>query len=184
MHRNNQRLILAASSLLLAACGPSDDTLSALGRSQKIQESAPVKASSAAVINAPTHKVWNILTNVANWPRWQPDVSSVSIARAPRTGVPFTWISDDTTIHSRMVLFSPFTSVAWIGHASLARAVHVFTLTALDSNRTRVESKESMDGPMLSRFYSSAELRASEDKLLKNLKAASESSPASSGAEN
>ncbi|MBD8871956.1 SRPBCC family protein [Rhodanobacter sp. DHB23] len=171
----NGRIFLAVlACCLLAACGPSDDALAVLGGRGEIQQDAPVKASSGIVIDAPPGRVWNILVDAANWPRWLQGVSHVTVGGALGNGIPFEWNAGGTTIRSRVVLFVPDRTVAWTGKASLARAVHVLRLSAPDPGHTRVESMESMDGPLLSWFYSSSDLQASEDQMLKNLKAAAE----------
>ncbi len=51
------RYAVFMACVLLTACGPSEDDLAALGRAQKIQENAPVKASAQVVINAPVGRV-------------------------------------------------------------------------------------------------------------------------------
>ena len=162
----------------LVACGPSNDVLAGLGSRGEIQQDAPVKASSTIVIDAAPEQVWNILVNVAGWPRWLHDVSHVAVHGVLGNGVSFAWNTGGTAIRSRVVLFVPDKTVAWTGQASFAKAVHVLTLSALDSGHTRVESMESMDGPMLSWFYSSSDLQSSEDRMLKDLKAAAAASSA------
>jgi len=133
-----------------------------------------VKASSSIVIDAAPGRVWNILANVAQWPRWMHGVSHATANGALGEGVFFEWNTGDTAIRSHVVLFVPDKAVAWTGEASLAKAVHVLKLSALDSGHTRVDSMESMDGPMLSWFYSSSDLQSSEDQMLKDLKMAAE----------
>lgn len=171
----NRKIFLAVlGCCFLAACGPSNDALAVLGSRGEVQQDAPVKASSSILINATPQRVWNVLTNVAEWPRWQHDVDHVTVDGALGKGVSFEWNAGSTTIRSRVVLFIPDKTVAWTGRASVARAVHVLTLSTPDSGGTRVESMESMDGPLLSWFYSSSDLQSSEDQMLKNLKVAAE----------
>ena len=158
----------------LAACGPSDRALEALGSHGEIQRDASVRASTSIVINAPPARVWAVLVDVSKWPRWLHGVSHVAVDGALGAGASFGWHAGDTAIRSRVVLFVPDKTVAWTGRATFARAIHVLTLSALGSGRTRVDSAESMDGPMLSWFYSSSDLQSSEDEMLKNLKVAAE----------
>ena len=158
----------------LTACGPSESDLSVLGRAQRIQENAPVKASAQVVINAPVGRVWEILTAIPNWPHWQHDVSSATLDGSFKEGVAFTWTTGGSRIQSRLVLVKPERAVVWTGRASIAKAVHVLTLTAVAPGETIVRSNESMDGFMLPWFYSSADLQISEETLLENLKSAAE----------
>lgn len=161
--------------LALTACAPSDNTLFELGRNQQIQNDAPVKASSDMLIHAPVDRVWSLLANAQNWPRWQHDVTQVSIEGPLRQDVSFAWQAGDASIHSHVVLFMPDKALAWTGSASIAKALHVWTLTSVGPDTTRVVCRESMDGFLLARFYSSAELQTSIDHWMNNLKVAAES---------
>ena len=136
-----------------------------------------MKASSSIVIDAAPPRVWAILVGVAAWPHWLHGVSQVSVHGALGKGVAFDWHAGDMAIRSRVVLFVSDKTVAWTGQASLAKAVHVLRLSALDAGHTRVESLESMDGPLLSWFYASSDLRASEEHMLRDLKAAAQTPP-------
>ena len=170
-------LIVVLACLLLNACGPSENRLVELGQRAAIQPDAPVKASSTIIIEAPRERVWRILTDLPAWQDWQPGIARVSPHAVLGNGMAFAWDTGGTTIHSRVVLFSPPNAIAWTGHADFARAVHVFTLAPLGPDRTRVESRESMDGPLLAWFYDSAALQRSEDRWLEHLKAAAEVHP-------
>lgn len=175
-----RRLSIALPCLLLGACAPSDHALTSLARHGAIQAGAPVQAVSCITIHAPTDVVWRMLTDVVTWPRWQPGVAIVSGGGHLGVGTAFAWQTGSTTIHSRVEQFDPPHQLTWIGHASMARAIHVFVLTPLGPHDTWIESRESMDGPLLNWFYDSADLQSSEDTLLKNLKRAAEAMNASS----
>lgn len=167
-------LLISLSCLLLGACGPSDHALAELGRHATIQANAPIKATSTLTIHAPAPRVWNVLTDLGAWSQWQSGVGKVTPMGMLGPGTSFTWETGGMTIHSEVVLFDPPSRLAWIGRAYTAHAVHVFTLTPLGPSATRVESSESMDGPLVDWFYDSATLQASEDLLMQSLKRASE----------
>lgn len=170
-----QQIVLLCC-LLLCACTPSDRTLAELGRRGAIQTDAPIKADATTIINAPASRVWQLLIDVAAWPSWQPDIANVSTVGKLTEGATFTWKTGDTTIHSHVVLLAPPLRLAWIGRASIAHAVHVFVLTPFGPQVTRIESRESMDGPLLRWFYDSAALQASETSFLHELKQTAEAS--------
>ncbi|MBW4049831.1 MAG: SRPBCC domain-containing protein [Proteobacteria bacterium] len=163
--------------MALGACGPSKQELASLAGRGAIQQDAPIKATSTIIIEAPRERVWRVLVNVSRWPRWQPDISKVTGVSTLASGATFTWQTGGTTIHSRVVLFSPPSEVSWTGHAETARAIHVFVLTPLSPTRTKVESRESMDGFLISWFYNSAALQKSEDTLLRNLAISAKRTP-------
>jgi hypothetical protein len=52
---------------------------------------------------------------------------------------------------------------------SIAKAIHVFTLTPWGPDKTEVVSRESMNGPLLSWFYASDDLKNTNDKQLANM---------------
>lgn len=163
------RLFVVSSCLALGACGPSSHELASLASHGIVQPGAPIEASSTIIIEASRERVWHILVDVARWPRWQPDISNVDGASTLAIGTTFTWKTGGTVIHSRIALFAPPNAVAWTGRAATARAIHVFVLTPLGPNRTKVESRESMDGFLITWFYDSAALQKSEETLLRNL---------------
>lgn len=169
------RYAVLMGCVFLTACGPSEGKLSTLGHAREVEENGPVKASANVIIDAPVERVWTLLVEVPSWPHWQPEVSSATLDGSFEEGTSFTWTTGDNKIQSRIVLVEPEKAVAWTGRVSVAKAVHVLTLTAMDPHKTMVESNESMDGLMLSWFYSSADLKTSEETLLKNLKVAAES---------
>lgn len=171
------RLLALSGCVALGACGPSNEELASLASEGAIQPRAPIHATSTVIIEAPRERVWRILVNVPQWPRWQPDISTVAGASPLAAGTTFIWQTDGTTIHSHVALFSPPSVVAWTGRAATARAIHVFVLTALGPNRTKVQSRESMDGFLITWFYDSATLQKSEDTLLKNLAIAAHARP-------
>lgn len=171
------RLLALSGCLALGACGASSHELASLASHGVIHQGAPIHATSTVIIEAPRERVWDTLVNVSRWPQWQSGISKVTGDTTLATGTAFTWETDGTTIHSQVALFSPPNAVAWTGRAATARAIHVFVLTSLGPNRTLVQSRESMDGFLITWFYDSAALQKSEDKLLRNLAIAAQAGP-------
>jgi hypothetical protein len=159
--------------VLLVLFGVSDSQLDQLARNGNIQENAPVKASSEITINAKHDLVWALLTDVNSWPKWQKDISKAEMRGPFQPGTEFTWTSG-TQIRSRLALVQSPQALAWTGQAYKAKAIHVWTLEALPNGQTLVRTKESMDGFMLTVFYSSKKLKESQERWLSSLKAAAE----------
>jgi hypothetical protein len=178
-----QRPWLAAAKLLpfvfvmngLTACSAWKFDRDSLAAQGVIDESAPVKAMVQIIIQAPPAKIWGLLTNIKDWTKWQPDISEVAIQAAPEATVPFTWSTGGMTIHSTIRLFDPDRRIGWTGRAFHIHAIHVWTLRPLADGRVLVETRESMDGWLVDRFYSSRELLESDKKWLEHLKKAAES---------
>ena len=159
--------------LLLMVLNVSDDRLDQLARSGNIQENAPVKASSEITINATPERVWALLSDVNNWPRWQSDITRAEIRGVLQPGTEFTWTSG-TEIRSRIALVRAPEALAWTGRAYNAKAIHVWKLEPVLNGQTRVQTNESMEGFMLTVFYSSKKLKSSQERWLSSLKAAAE----------
>ena len=165
------RLVIAA--FLMVVMSPSDDHLDQLARNGNIQESAPVKASLEITVNALPEKVWGLLTDVKNWPKWQRDISKAEILGPLQSGTAFSWTAG-TNIKSRVALVQPLEQFAWTGTAYKAKAIHVWKLQRLPGDRTLVKTNESMEGFLLTMFYSSSKLKESDQHWLNYLKAAAE----------
>ena len=170
-----RRLTIASVLTGLTACGPATFDRNTLAAHGMINEDAPVKATVQIVIRSPPEKIWSLLTNIEEWAAWQPDISNVEIQGAAGVSVPFTWSTGGMTVHSTIRLFDPGRSVGWTGRAFHIHAIHIWTLTPLPDGRVLVETRESLDGWLIDRFYSSRELQESDTKWLEHLKQAAES---------
>jgi uncharacterized protein YndB with AHSA1/START domain len=161
---------LALMFLFLAA-GVSDEELARGGR---IRDGASVHASVRIVIHAPAEKVWSVLTDIPNWPKWQGDISAAQTSGPVEAGMAFSWTIGGTHIKSRLAQVHPYSQLAWTGKAFGASAIHVWKLSRTADRETTVATDESMDGFLLTLFYSSKKLAASDQLWLERLKAASE----------
>ena len=146
------------------------DRLEALASSGQIQEDAPVKAVSGMDIRASPEKVWQILTGINEWPKWQATISASHLDGALQPGTTFTWATGGAAIHSRIALVRRNERIGWTGTAYRARAVHIWSLQPLPGGGTRVNTSESMDGSLLTVFYSSKDLAKSHEVWLQALK--------------
>ncbi|MBB5055819.1 hypothetical protein HDF16_000488 [Granulicella aggregans] len=151
--------------------------LESLAGTGRIHESAPIKASVGVVADAPPDVVWRILTDINDWPRWQPGITKTEAATPLVSGSTFHWTIGGNEVHSKVKLIEPGRRIAWAGSAFDSRAVHVWTLEPLPGGKTRIASNESMDGILLSHMFSSKELADSDQDWLNALKAAAEKQP-------
>jgi uncharacterized membrane protein len=163
-------LTCAVAFLLMRALHGSGEDLEVLARNGTIQSDAPIQASVEIVIQAPVEKVWNLITGVNDWPKWQTAIKEAHIDGPIASGTTFTWSAGAANIHSKLALVTPREQIAWTGSALNAKAVHVWKLERLPGNTTRVTTNESMSGFLLTRFYSSEELESSDRFWLDQLK--------------
>ena len=162
--------------LLFAFAVPSQDHLDQLARSGSVDKTAPVKSSAEITINAPPEKVWRLLTDVRAWPQWQRNIASTEIDGPVQAGTAFTWRSGGTEIHSVIAVVRPPEQFVWTGSAFKAHAIHVWNLQRLPDGHTLVKTSESMNGFLLSLFYSTKQLHESHLEWLSSLKQAAEKS--------
>jgi uncharacterized protein YndB with AHSA1/START domain len=165
-------VLLAAAAPV--GCGPRRSVLDQLAAAGVINERAPVTAHVEIQIAAPPPVVWALLINAQAWPKWQKDIESVAVSGPLSAGTRFSWKASATDIQSQVQLFEPERRLSWTGTAMTAKAIHVWELRSV-GNQTRVLMKESMDGPMMAKFYPSSKLSEAGMNWLIALKRAAES---------
>lgn len=113
----------------------------------QIDTKAPAITSQERVLGATPEVVFALLADVADWPRWQPEVSSSEVVGAGslEVGTSFRWKSGGATIVSTVQTLTAPTTIGWTGRAIGTRAVHVWFLEPVASG-TLVRTEESMAG--------------------------------------
>jgi uncharacterized protein YndB with AHSA1/START domain len=139
----------------------------------RIDTAAAIKSHADILVHAPIARVWQILVDVPNWPKWMPGVKAVRLDSKVAPDAGFTWQSGSSTIKSTFAVVEPGKELTWIGISSGAKAVDRHTLEAIDGG-TRVFTEESMAGPLLVLFFSSQKLRLAQQAFLAALKRISE----------
>jgi uncharacterized protein YndB with AHSA1/START domain len=170
-------VLVLVVGLAAVGCGDSLATLNGLAASGAIHEDAPVTAHVQIEIAAPPAKVWSLLVDAPTWPRWESQIESVSATGPLAEGTSFVWSNGGTTIHSQVQLFEPERRLGWTGTAMTAKAAHVWELKPVGDGQTLVTMKESMDGPLMARLYSSQKLADAGSQWLAALKRAAEARP-------
>ncbi|MFE9849290.1 SRPBCC family protein [Streptomyces sp. NPDC005576] len=112
-----------------------------------VDEAAPVITRESTVIHAPLKTVWNVQTDVAKWPDWQPDVTSLvkSTSGPLRAGSVFRWKTQGLDITSTVKHVEHEKCLVWGGPAQGIDAVHVWTFEEHDGGVT-VRTEESWSG--------------------------------------
>jgi carbon monoxide dehydrogenase subunit G len=104
-----------------------------------------VKGSAVTLVRAPAELVWQILADIAQWPRWNPAVQRVAVQGPLRPGAVFRWKSGGMNIVSRVHEVSHGTRLAWSGRTLGIRALHVWTFEQTGEG-TLVKTEESFGG--------------------------------------
>ena len=106
---------------------------------------APVRSSRSIQVAAPPEVVWDVLTGFADWPKWNPDVKSMSFDGPLEPGSTFRWKSGPGTIVSTLEEVDPPRRVRWRGRTMSIAALHEYRLEPRDGG-TRVETEETFSG--------------------------------------
>lgn len=136
---------------------------------------AHVSSSRSIEIEALPEVVWDVLTGFADWPRWNPEVKSMSFDEPVEPGSTFRWKAGPGTIVSTLEEVEPPRLVRWRGKTLSIHALHEYRLE-LRAGSTHVETEETFSG-LLVRLMSGS-LQKTLDRTLQEgleyLKAESE----------
>jgi len=110
-----------------------------------VNSNAPVVAADEIEIAASPEAVWNVLTDFESWPRWNPDVKSISVEGDLAPGTMFRWKAGPGTISSTIQEVEPPRRLAWTGTTFGIKAKHVYRLEPR-GEATFVRTQESYDG--------------------------------------
>ena len=110
-----------------------------------IPPGAPVEASAEVLIEAPIDLVWRVLSDLGNWPAWNPAVSQMRVEGPIASGTQFRWKAGGAGIVSKLALIAPPDAIAWTGRTLGIQAVHVWAFEAVPEG-TRAETRECFVG--------------------------------------
>lgn len=97
-------------------------------------------------INSSVEKVFNILSDINNWPAWQNNVTNAHIEGPAMPGTGFKWKAGGLMINSKLHTVNPNSEIGWTGTIWWIKAVHNWYLS-FENNETKVIVKESLTGP-------------------------------------
>lgn len=140
-----------------------------------INQDAPVVQTKDIVINVTPDVIWEILTNIRNWDKWNKRIKNVKLQGSLEYGKDFTWKTNGTKIHSKIHSFTPYNILGWQGKTFGAKAIHNWYLEPTE-NGTKVRIEESMDGWIINLMKKKMNEQLAEDMLywLEQLKKESE----------
>ena len=111
----------------------------------EINTAAPAVARGEIEVEAAPEIVWDVLTDIANWPSWNPDVKSATLEGRLAAGMQFRWKAGPGTITSTLQDVEPPRRIDWTGSTFGIKAIHVYELEQRGGT-TLVRSAESWDG--------------------------------------
>ncbi len=137
----------------------------------EINTAAPAVAQGEIEVSASREIVWRVLTEIANWPSWNPDVKSATLGGPVAPGTEFRWKAGPGTIRSAFQTVESPHRIVWTGATFGIKAIHVHQLEQQDG-KTMVRSAESWDGLLvrLLRRSMTKSLQKAIDSGLQHLK--------------
>jgi uncharacterized protein YndB with AHSA1/START domain len=111
----------------------------------EINSDAPVITRDEILIDAPIERIWEIQTDIAAWPSWQPDVDGTQIDGPLAVGSVFHWQTARLDITSTVEEINAPHRIVWGGPAQGIVAVHVWTLSPREDG-VLVHTEESWAG--------------------------------------
>lgn len=136
-----------------------------------IDPKAPLTAKKEAVINAPVEQVWEIQSNINNWPQWQNEITFARLEGALAEGAVFRWRAMGMNITSTLQEVVTNKIIGWSGKSIGMKAVHIWKFEK-QGNKTTVSTEESLSGwlPRFIQWFKPDFLDASLSKSLQTLK--------------
>jgi len=140
-----------------------------------INTNAPIVAKQKIKINVPAIRVWSLLTEINNWPTWQPSVKEAHLKTLLNEGSEFIWKTGGITLKSNIHTCEPFNKFGWTGKTKGTYRIHNWEFESV-SDGTIVIVEESLQGffPFIFKKKFHKNLEESMSKNLKDLKQASE----------
>jgi uncharacterized protein YndB with AHSA1/START domain len=143
--------------------------------SMDINRAAPAIASGEARIDADPETVFSVISAIAAWPSWNPDVKSAELDGPVEPGTVFRWKAGPSSLTSTLQVVDPPHEIVWTGRTMGIKAIHVFRFEARDGG-TLARSEESWEGLIASllKRWSRRTLAKGLDDVLAHLKDESE----------
>jgi hypothetical protein len=142
----------------------------------QIDPNSRVSHSASIEIDASAQKVWDVMSDIENWPKWNSDIKSAKLNGRLYKGTTFTWKAGPGTITSTLEVVNKPSLLGWSGKLFGIKAVHIWRIASKDM-KTVVTTEESWDGflPKIFRNSSKKTLKKAIDNGLVQLKKAVES---------
>jgi hypothetical protein len=136
-----------------------------------INENAPIVEKQQIVINAAPDKVWYILTDINNWPKWQKNISKAVMNGKLKEETTFDWKAGGLSFASKIHTFKPFQHFGWTGKTIGTSAIHNWSFSSHTAG-TLLHVEESLEGflPKLFKKKFSKDLKSGMKNSLHELK--------------
>lgn len=111
----------------------------------EVDSTAKCYASDEIIINSSIENVFEILSDINNWTKWQSNVSKSAIIGDIEPGKKFNWKAGGLNIKSQLHTVNPYEEIGWTGRIWWITAIHNWHLIK-ENGKTRVRVEESLKG--------------------------------------
>ncbi len=141
----------------------------------QVNHNAPVLQNAEILINASPAQVWSVLTNINQWPAWNPNIRTAKLEGEAMVGANFHWNVKGASIQSILHTVIDQAAFGWSGTTFGGSAIHNWYLEN-QNGHTLVKVEESMEGWLVRLFKNKMNRDLAVDMAfwLKKLKDASE----------
>ncbi len=137
--------LIASTSYLILPVGAGELSENT-SKQVEIDQAAPVVSRKEIFIAAPASIVWQLHTDFASWPEWQPDMQYMRAPTIVAPGEKFHWRTEGLEeIASTIQEVKLERSIAWGGSAQGITAVHVWIIEPAPGGVT-LRTEESWNG--------------------------------------
>lgn len=137
---------------------------------KSINENAPVIEKQQIFIPVKPEIVWEVISNINQWPNWQSDVTQAEVLGEMEAGTTFKWKAGGIRFTSELHTVEKNQAIGWTGRTFGAQAIHNWCFEAREEG-TMVYVEESLQGlfPSLFKRKFSKSLKEGMKKNLKEL---------------
>ena len=137
-------------------------------------------------IDAPAKLVWEVLTDFASYPQWNPFIRHISGRLAPGERLQARLEPPGglaMTFKPKVLMAEPNRELRWLGHLLVPGVFdgeHSFTIEPLEENRVRFHQREAFKGLLVPLFARSLEINTQQgfEEMNRALKERAETAPA------
>lgn len=135
--------LMAIAGMALASC--QNETVQPDYGPKGIDQKAPVISRKEIFVAAPLSRVWQLHTDINNWPNWNKGITKAQLNGPLKAGRSFDWTAGGLAITSTISEVVPQQRLVWSGPAQGLMGIHVWTFKAVNGG-VLLQTEESWDG--------------------------------------
>ncbi len=132
----------------------------------EVNTNAKAYAADSIEINASVKKVFSLIYNLNDWPKWFDGVSEIQMDGTPELGKTFRWKANGYKIKSKIHTLQSDSEIGWTGNMLWIKAIHNWKFERLPNGNTKVFVEECFEGIFSSLMRKTLKYGLRKDLLL------------------